>query len=248
MRRLLIVSNRLPVSIERRRGKLVFQPSLGGLATGLGSFYKSYNSLWIGWPGITVNKKDGDEKEVLEKQLRAEFNCQPVFLSQGEVDNYYHGFCNKTIWPLFHYFPQYVLYDEALYKSYGRANRLFCDAIMEVAKEDDIIWIHDYHLMLLPKLLREKMPDATIGFFLHIPFPAYEIFHLLHFKVVTLSLLLVVLKIRSLSSSKSLLPQVSPVPHPSLVSMSVAKWSFMYKVDLSINVKQLNGVETSEQN
>jgi trehalose 6-phosphate synthase/phosphatase len=179
MRRLLIVSNRLPISIERRRGKFVFQPSMGGLATGLGSFYKSYNSLWIGWPGVTVNKKDGDEKGVLERQLRSEFHCQPVFLSQSEVDNYYHGFCNKTIWPLFHYFPQYVSYDEALYKSYERANRLFCDAIMEIAHKDDIIWIHDYHLMLLPKLLRDRMLDATIGFFLHIPFPAYEIFHLL---------------------------------------------------------------------
>jgi trehalose 6-phosphate synthase/phosphatase len=179
MRRLLIVSNRLPISIERRRGKLSFQPSMGGLATGLGSFYKSYNSLWIGWPGITINKKDGDEQEVLAKQLQTEFNCQPVFLSQGEVDNYYHGFCNKTIWPLFHYFPQYVSYDEAHYKSYERANRHFCDAVAEVAHKDDIIWINDYHLMLLPRLLRERMPDATIGFFLHIPFPSYEIFHLL---------------------------------------------------------------------
>jgi len=179
MRRLLIVSNRLPVSIERRRGGLHFQPSVGGLATGLGSFYKSYNSLWIGWPGVTVAKKDGDEKEMLEKRLRSEFHCQPVFLSQGDVENYYHGFCNKTLWPLFHYFPQYVVYDEALYKTYERVNMLFCDAVMEVARPDDIIWIHDYHLMLLPKLIRERMPDATIGFFLHIPFPVYEVFHLL---------------------------------------------------------------------
>jgi trehalose 6-phosphate synthase/phosphatase len=179
MRRLLIVSNRLPVSIERRRGKLLFQPSMGGLATGLGSFYKSYNSLWIGWPGITVNKKDEDEQKVLAERLRSEFHCQPVFLSQGEVENYYHGFCNKTIWPLFHYFPQYVSYDEALYTSYAHVNGLFCDAVMGVAQEDDIIWIHDYHLMLLPQLIRERMPNATIGFFLHIPFPVYEIFHLL---------------------------------------------------------------------
>jgi trehalose 6-phosphate synthase/phosphatase len=179
MRRLLIVSNRLPVSIERRRGKLQFQPSMGGLATGLGSFYKSYNSLWIGWPGVTVNKKDGDDKEFLTERLRSEFQCQPVFLSQAEIDNYYHGFCNKTIWPLFHYFPQYVSYDEAHYKSYERVNRHFCYAVEAVAQQDDIIWINDYHLMLLPKLLRECMPDATIGFFLHIPFPSYEIFHLL---------------------------------------------------------------------
>jgi trehalose 6-phosphate synthase/phosphatase len=179
MRRLLIVSNRLPVSIEKKRGKFHFQPSAGGVATGLGSFYKSYNSLWIGWPGVTVAKKNEDEKKILEKRLFAEFNCQSVFLSQSEVENYYHGFCNKTIWPLFHYFPQYVSYDETHYKAYERVNKLFCDAVLDVAKEDDIIWVHDYHLMLLPKLIRERMPDATIGFFLHIPFPVYEIFHLL---------------------------------------------------------------------
>jgi trehalose 6-phosphate synthase/phosphatase len=179
MQRLLIVSNRLPVSIERRRGQLHFQPSVGGLATGLGSFYKSYNSIWIGWPGISVTKKDGDESEALEKQLLSEFHCQPVFLSQGDMENYYHGFCNKTLWPLFHYFTQYVVYDESLYKSYERVNRLFCDAVMGIAKEDDIIWVHDYHLMLLPRLIRDRMPNATIGFFLHIPFPTYEVFHLL---------------------------------------------------------------------
>jgi trehalose 6-phosphate synthase/phosphatase len=179
MKRLLIVSNRLPVSIERRRGALHFQPSVGGLAIGLGSFYKSYNSLWIGWPGISVNKKEGVEKEVLERRLLSEFHCQPVFLSQGDVEDYYHGFCNKTLWPLFHYFTQYVVYDKTLYKAYERVNMLFCDAVTKVAEEDDIIWVHDYHLMLLPKLIRKKMPNTAIGFFLHIPFPAYEIFHLL---------------------------------------------------------------------
>jgi trehalose 6-phosphate synthase/phosphatase len=179
MKRLVIVSNRLPVSIERRRGALHFQPSIGGLATGLGSFYKSYDSVWVGWPGIIVNKKEGDEKEVIEQRLLSEFHCQPVFLSQGDVEDYYHGFCNKTIWPLFHYFTQYVVYDEALYKSYVRVNMFFCDIVMKVAQEDDIIWVHDYHLMLLPKLIRERMPNATIGFFLHIPFPSYDIFHLL---------------------------------------------------------------------
>jgi trehalose 6-phosphate synthase/phosphatase len=179
MKRLLIVSNRLPVSIERRKGALHFQPSVGGLATGLGSFYRSYDSIWVGWPGITVNKKEGNEKEVLEQRLLSEFHCQPVFLSSADVENYYHGFCNKTLWPLFHYFTQYVVYDESLYKSYERVNRLFCDAVIEIAKEDDIIWVHDYHLMLLPKLIRDRIQNAAIGFFLHIPFPTYEIFHLL---------------------------------------------------------------------
>lgn len=178
-RRLLIVSNRLPLSVEKRKGELHLQPSVGGLATGLGSFYKSYNSLWIGWPGIPSNKRDEKERKALEARLLSEFSCYPVFLSQNDVENYYHGFCNKTLWPLFHYFPQYVVYNESLYETYKRVNRSFCDAVMEAAHEDDIIWVHDYHLMLLPKLIRERMPNATIGFFLHIPFPSFEIFHLL---------------------------------------------------------------------
>lgn len=179
MSRLLIVSNRLPISAERRKGELYFQPSVGGLAVGLGSFYKSYNSLWLGWPGIAINKKDGDEQKALEAKLLSEFNCYPVFLSQNDVENYYHGFCNKTLWPLCHYFTEYVVYNETLYETYKRVNEFFCDAVMDVAKEDDIIWIHDYHLMVLPKLIREKMPGSTIGFFLHIPFPSFETFRLL---------------------------------------------------------------------
>ncbi len=178
MRRLLIVSNRLPVIIEKRKGSLQFRGSIGGLATGLGSFYKSYNSLWIGWPGIALDKIKG-ENEAIKTKLIPEFNCYPVFLTQNDVENYYHGFCNRTLWPLFHYFTQYVIHDESLWRAYKQVNELFCDAVMEIVKEDDIIWIHDYHLTLLPKLIRERLPDSTIGFFLHIPFPSFEVFRLL---------------------------------------------------------------------
>ncbi len=178
MRRLLIVSNRLPISIEKRKGSLQFRGSIGGLATGLGSFYKSYNSLWIGWPGIVLDKIKG-ENEAVKTKLISELNCHPVFLTQNDIENYYLGFCNRTIWPLFHYFTQYVIHDESLWGAYKRVNEFFCDAVMEIVKEDDIIWIHDYHLILLPKLIRERLPDSTVGFFLHIPFPSFEIFRLL---------------------------------------------------------------------
>lgn len=180
MKRLLIVSNRLPIRIEKRRAKLHFHPSVGGLATGLGSFYKLYDSLWIGWPGIPLDRLRDEEREEVEVELKSEFNCHPVFLSQGDVENHYYGFCNKTIWPLFHYFTQYTGYEKVLYEAYKRVNRLFCDAVVGITREENcIIWIHDYHLMLLPGLIREKIPDATVGFFLHIPFPSFEIFRLL---------------------------------------------------------------------
>ena len=102
-----------------------------------------------------------------------------MFLSQYDIENYYHGFCNKTIWPLFHYFPQYTVYEEKMWKAYKKVNEIFRDVVLEVMEHDDFIWIHDYHLMLLPRLIREEVPNATIGFFLHIPFPSFDEFCLL---------------------------------------------------------------------
>lgn len=178
MSKLIIVSNRLPVNIERRKGGLTFQQSVGGLATGISSFYKTYESVWIGWPGIDTEKIE-KHKDEIRNRLASEFNCLPVFLPKKDFENYYSGFCNNTIWPLFHYFPQHATYKENHWNSYKRINELFCENILTVAKEGDIIWIHDYQLMLLPQLLREKLPNASIGFFLHIPFPSFELFRLL---------------------------------------------------------------------
>ncbi len=184
---MLIVSNRLPVTISKRKDKLNFVQSSGGLVTGLGSFYKSYDSFWIGWPGIITNEPE--DKRNIKSRLKAE-NMYPVFLTQSDVEKYYEGFCNKTIWPLFHYFVQYTHYDESLWDAYQHVNRLFCKEVVKYAKQDDIIWIHDYHLMLLPALIREKNPDAPIGFFLHIPFPSFEIFRSLPWRIEILNGLL----------------------------------------------------------
>jgi trehalose 6-phosphate synthase/phosphatase len=176
MQRLLIVSNRLPLTIQEKKGDLHLEPSVGGLATGLRSWYKSSPSIWIGWAGIG-RKKIRKEKDIMEKLLSE--NCHPVPLSQPDVEAYYQGICNRTIWPLFHYFPLYAEYSEDFWQAYERVNAAFANVVAGIAKPNDIIWVHDYHLMLLPKLLRERLPKATIGFFLHIPFPSFEIFRLL---------------------------------------------------------------------
>jgi trehalose 6-phosphate synthase/phosphatase len=176
--RLLIVSNRLPISVAKRRGKLRFEPSVGGLVTALGAFYKSRPSVWIGWPGIELEKLAGEERQEVETSLSSE-SCYPVFLSQQDIEDYYQGFCNNTIWPLFHYFPEYAVYSADYWQAYRRVNRLFAEAVTGVARPGDIIWVHDYHLMLLPRLIKERLPDMTAGFFLHIPFPSFEIFRLL---------------------------------------------------------------------
>ncbi len=180
MSKLFIVSNRLPITISRRNGTLKIQSSVGGLATGLDSFHQSYNSLWIGWPGYVSTRKDRDEKKI-QQSLRKK-NCYPAFLSKYDVDNYYHGFCNKTIWPLFHYFTERAVYDNHYWEAYQRVNKQFFSAVCQYASSGDRIWIHDYQLMLLPSLLRKKIPDAVIGFFLHIPFPSSEIFRLLPYR------------------------------------------------------------------
>jgi trehalose 6-phosphate synthase/phosphatase len=168
---------------------LHFQSSAGGVATGLHSLCKSYQSRWVGWPAIAVDKITKQEKQQISDQLR-EQNWLPVFLSAKDIRNYYEGFCNKTIWPLFHYFPLNTVYEDRYWKAYTQVNKTFCDAVVKIAKPDDQIWVHDYHLMLLPELIRRQLPNAQIGFFLHIPFPSFELFRLLPWRKEILSGLL----------------------------------------------------------
>ena len=175
-RHLLLVSNRLPITIEKKKGQYIYRQSVGGLATGLASFYKTYDSLWLGWCGLASNNIDSRQRRVIEQKLREHYKSQAIFLTKNDQKLFYSGFCNKTIWPLFHYFPEYVVYHREQWESYKHVNRIFFQALKKVAGPEDIIWIHDYHLMLLPQMIREKLPRTHIGFFLHIPFPSYEIF------------------------------------------------------------------------
>ena len=103
----------------------------------------------------------------------------PVFLSKKLIENFYEGFSNDTIWPVFHYFLQFANFDNNLFDAYVDANKVFCNAVLEVAKEGDTIWVHDYQLLLLPQMIRKKLPNVGIGFFQHIPFPSYEVFRMM---------------------------------------------------------------------
>ena len=178
MSKLIIVSNRLPITVNIDSEKIGIKPSVGGLATGVGSLKVRQKKLWIGWPGIDVTKNSDKERKNLIERLNKD-NLYPVFLTDQEIEGYYHGFSNETIWPLFHYFVQYAIYDKKFWNSYKKVNEKFSDAVTDIAEPDDVIWIHDYHLMLLPKLVKEKLPNAQVGFFLHIPFPSSEIFRLI---------------------------------------------------------------------
>lgn len=179
MGKLLLISNRLPVTVEKRRERLLFNQSAGGLVTGLSAFHKEQDSLWVGWSGIPVENLGVDEKTEIEKTLRNVYKCQPVDLSRDDIEDYYQGFCNKTIWPLFHNFTETAVYRESFFERYKKVNIAFCRQLKDFVGPEDFVWVHDYHLMLLPALLRREIPRASIGFFLHIPFPPPEIFSLL---------------------------------------------------------------------
>ncbi|SDX84474.1 trehalose 6-phosphate synthase/phosphatase [Acetomicrobium thermoterrenum DSM 13490] len=185
-KRLIIASNRLPFTVEEDdKGDLKLKASAGGLVTGLSayldslqhsSFTEGNEYVWLGWPGASISD---EHKEHIKQIAESQFNAYPVFMEEETMDAFYHGFCNKTIWPLFHYFPTYVVYEKESWESYKEVNEHFCETIMEILRPDDILWIHDYHLMLLPRLIRQRMSEVSIGFFLHIPFPSYELFRLL---------------------------------------------------------------------
>ncbi len=172
---LLLVSNRLPISLRRIGNRLDVQPNPGGVAAGLAAFYREYKARWFGWPGEVLPS----ETRQVAARLEKEFDCRPVFLPRKVARAYYAGFSNGTLWPLFHSFATYARYSASEWDAYRAVNERFADEVVRGMKRGDSIWIHDYHLFLLPRLIRTRVPDARIGFFLHIPFPPYDVFRLL---------------------------------------------------------------------
>ena len=175
--RLYIVSNRLPVKVtESSEQGLCLSRSEGGLTTGLDSLQTDYEKHWIGWPGICSDKPS--EREAIRAKLN-KMNFHPIFLSEDQYENYYEGYSNSTIWPLCHYFYAYTQYQQNFWESYQEVNNLFFEEISKIIEPDDWVWVQDYHLMLLPNLLRGRFPSLHIGYFHHIPFPSYELFRIL---------------------------------------------------------------------
>jgi trehalose 6-phosphate synthase/phosphatase len=182
MARLIIVSNRLPFTLRESESEIELTPSTGGLITAFGAYVDAqrehdpeFESIWVGWPGAEISQAS----RARAQELLAEQGAEPVFLSSDDSDDFYYGFCNRTLWPLFHYFSSYVDYDPKYWETYVRVNQAFCAAVSRLVRPGDTIWVQDYHLLLLPALLRAAQPEASIGFFLHTPFPAYEVFRLL---------------------------------------------------------------------
>jgi trehalose 6-phosphate synthase/phosphatase len=185
MGRLIIISNRLPFSLDKDGDKLSLRQSSGGLVSAIKSYFENPSAqrgeitekMWMGVADFP--QEDWDQAEAIHAAAGQDFGILPVFVNKDLYDNYYNGFSNSVLWPLFHYFTSLANYESQYFDAYLQVNQLFAEKIIPLLQPDDQVWIHDYQLMILPHLLRAKRPDATIGFFLHIPFPSYEIFRLL---------------------------------------------------------------------
>jgi trehalose 6-phosphate synthase/phosphatase len=177
-KRLFIVSNRLPVTVDNE--KRISQAS-GGLISAVTSYLTTKTDssfselLWIGVPGCSADTWASASRE-LKNPI---FTYLPVFVPEAEYEGYYNGHANSLLWPLFHYFPSYAEYNVNCYDDYIRVNEHFAAMLLKNLHPSDTVWIHDYHLLPLAAMLRREMPDLTIGFFLHIPFPSFEIFRLM---------------------------------------------------------------------
>jgi len=183
MGRLIIISNRLPFSLDREGDKLSIRQSSGGLVSAIKGYFDNSATQKNGltermWLGVADFPQE-DWEAVASTADKQEFTVIPLFVEKTLYDDYYNGFSNSVLWPLFHYFSSLARYETNYFEAYVQINKLFAEKIAAILEPGDTVWIHDYQLMLLPQLLRLKKPEATIGFFLHIPFPSYEIFRLL---------------------------------------------------------------------
>lgn len=183
-KRLILVSNRLPFQLLKNGDDITLKQSDGGLVSAIISYFETESArerfsdkIWMGSADFPEVRWKKYKKR---QEARGDFEVEPIFIDSKIYNKYYNGFCNATLWPLFHYFPSFVVYDQSTFESYEKVNELFAERLLQFLRPGDTLWIHDYQLFLLPVMIREKMPDITIGFFLHIPFPSFEIFRMLH--------------------------------------------------------------------
>jgi trehalose 6-phosphate synthase/phosphatase len=176
--RVVVVSNRLPVSLKRGGAIWHAKASAGGLATAMEPILRQSNGIWIGWSGETSANTDEGRSAVL-REWADKYRYFAVDLDQETAQGFYEGIANQALWPLFHHFPSLLRFDPEDWHAYVRANEIFRDEILKHLRPDDLVWIHDYHFLLLPQMLRAVLPEISIGFFLHVPFPSSSVFRTL---------------------------------------------------------------------
>ncbi len=174
--RLVVVSNRLPVVIKQIDGIWTFTPGSGGLVSALAPVLRNRGGIWIGWPGTSEADTSMLSGLLREATRHSGYCLKPVSLDERDKEDFYYGFANEVIWPLFHDLQSHCNFAPRYWDAYNRVNRRFADVIMQNARPGDFIWIHDYHLMNVGQELRAKGIRARVGFFLHIPFPPLDIY------------------------------------------------------------------------
>ena len=174
-KQLTIVSNRLPVVLEQRGDKWEVKPGSGGLVQAMNPILNEHGGRWVGWPGVTASDGDGWRPGLKQVGIDSGFEFEPVVLEQEELENYYEGFANSVLWPLFHGFPDRCRFEPEFYAAYGEVNQKFADAIARRGS-GGLLWVHDYHLFEVGRRLRTAGVAGRLGFFLHIPFPSVENF------------------------------------------------------------------------
>lgn len=178
MKRLLVVSNRGPITVREEKGRVVVSRSVSGLVSAVEPVLNLTGGVWLAWCG-----RNGDDENrcpswnVPRKDLR--YTVKEIILTDKEYQNFYMGFSNECLWPLSHSFVDRCVIDERYWNYYRQVNHKFATAVAEEWQEGDLVWIHDYHLVLVPSMLRESLPEAKTAFFWHIPFPAYDLFRIL---------------------------------------------------------------------
>lgn len=174
MSRLIIVANRLPVTVRAGEAGPRIEYSSGGLAVGLRGVHRPGESVWIGWPG-EIPEGDANARAKLMNEIRG-FGCKPVTLTAEQVHDFYETVANELLWPVLHSRLDKIPLRLKGWEGFREVSALFARAVVETYRPGDLVWVHDYHLALVPRMVRELLPNARIGFFLHVPFPPEEVF------------------------------------------------------------------------
>lgn len=180
-RRLVIASNRLPVTAEVVDDRVKFVPSAGGLVRAMTSILRDSGGCWVGWPGCAA---DNRVTNMLKFRASDEnYSLEPIMLSEAEQNGYYKGFSNEIIWPLFHGFSTRCSFDSDYWNCYRKVNARFAAKIEAMSSSEDLVWVHDYHLMLVADFIKTKGRLRDLAYFHHIPFPPPDIFEILPWRV-----------------------------------------------------------------
>lgn len=177
-RRVVVVSNRLPVTLKRAGEGWQSRKTAGGLATAMQPVLRQTNGIWIGWTGETSGSRD-DKRCAVVAEWASQHRYFGVDLDAETANGFYEGIANQTLWPVFHNFPSLLRFDPTDWQAYVKANETFRDEILKHLRPNDLVWVHDYHFLLLPEMLRQAVPNISVGLFLHVPFPSSSVFRIL---------------------------------------------------------------------